>query len=132
MTQSIVDEIYFFLNAFICGVLLMLSYDIIRIFRRIVKHNNVFIAFEDLLYWMGAAIFIFIMFFKENNGVLRVFALVTMILGLLLYLRFISYYFVKYISKEIKLINNFIIKIIKFVFKPIFKLIGILFKKKEE
>ena len=34
------------------GIALPLSYDFIRIFRRVVSHNSIFIAMEDVCFWL--------------------------------------------------------------------------------
>lgn len=41
-----------FLMSIILGIALTLSYDLIRVFRRIRSHNSVLMAMEDVCFWL--------------------------------------------------------------------------------
>ena len=64
-------ELILFVNSVWYGSFLFFLYDCLRILRRTVPHTEAVIAVEDLLYWMGAAFFLFSVFFRENSGILR-------------------------------------------------------------
>ena len=49
MSESILFELYIFCKALVFGVFLALSYDIVRITRRIIKRNELIVAIEDIL-----------------------------------------------------------------------------------
>lgn len=80
-------ELQFFSKAFLLGVLMMISYDVIRIFRRLIPHGTVAVAVEDVLYWLLCGVYIFRMLYVENSGAIRGFAIVAVVLGMLLYLQ---------------------------------------------
>lgn len=107
MNQALSIELSFFLISVLCGAILLLVYDIFRILRRIIKHNGGFVALEDLLFWVGASLFIFVMLFKENDGIIRGFAIIGMTAGMLLY---------HYILSDI--IVNLVTKLIQTLFRP--------------
>lgn len=69
--------------SFLFGIALMLLYDIFRIFRRIVVHGTLWLAVEDVFYWLICAIGIFAMLYQENDGLLRWFVLAGAALGML-------------------------------------------------
>ena len=69
--------------SFLFGIALMLLYDMVRIFRHMKKHGTVFMAAEDILYWLICAIGIFAMLYRENDGLLRWFVLGGVALGML-------------------------------------------------
>lgn len=102
-------ELRFFGICLICGIILMFMYDIIRIFRRIISHNNLFISIEDIIFWIISAFIIFIVMYFQNNGIIRSFSIIAMILGMILYNKTISNYFVKYISFIINKIIHIIL-----------------------
>lgn len=106
--SDILLELRFFAVSIICGIMLMFIYDIIRIFRRIINHNNLFISIEDVIFWIISAFIIFIVMYFQNSGIIRSFSIIAMIFGMILYNKTISKYFVNYIS----LIINKIIHII--------------------
>lgn len=65
------QELAFFCRAFLSGVILTVSYDILRIFRNVKVHNVVLTGIEDFLYWCMAGIFLFSMIYGENDGVIQ-------------------------------------------------------------
>jgi len=98
VSETILKEAEIFLKALATGVVLVFVYDWLRIIRRIIPHGNIWIAIEDFLFWMGSAIVIFSMLFRENDGYLRGFSLGGVALGMILYLACLSRFVVKGIS----------------------------------
>lgn len=89
------QELAFFCRAFLSGVILTVSYDILRIFRNVKVHNVVLTGIEDFLYWCMAGIFLFSMIYGENDGVIRVYTLCSAGLGALVYYKGIRSLMVK-------------------------------------
>lgn len=123
MSQDVVKEAYFFAGSVLMGIAITFSYDFLLISRRIVKHSLWGISVEDLLFWVTCSIVVFYMLYKENNGILRWFAVLGAAFGMLLYKRIIGLRFVNLmaavIQKELQLIG----KIVGFLLKP-FRWIG--------
>ncbi len=90
MSEGIILELRFFGTAFLWGILMMVLYDIIRIFRRLIPHNITAVAIEDILYWLVCGVLIFRMLYLENSGAIRGFAIAAVIMGMLLYLQFLK------------------------------------------
>jgi spore cortex biosynthesis protein YabQ len=107
MNKAISIELQFFLISILWGAILLLVYDGLRIIRRVFKHNGFFIAVEDLIFWVMSSLFIFIMMYKENNGIIRGFSIMGMTIGMVLY---------HYILSE--LLVNLITKLIYTLFRP--------------
>ena len=53
MSEGILFELQFFSRSLLLGVVMMIAYDGIRIFRFIVPHKTAAVAVEDLVYWLG-------------------------------------------------------------------------------
>lgn len=85
ISAAILKETDIFWKALALGGILMLVYDMLRILRRLVRHNTWWVALEDFLFWVGSAIAIFSMLFRENDGYLRGFSIGGVVLGMLLY-----------------------------------------------
>ena len=50
------------MSALFLGMVLALEYDCIRIFRRVIRHKNIWVmSAEDILYWIYAAVTVFCM-----------------------------------------------------------------------
>lgn len=119
MNQIINMEVRFFLVSVLCGAFLLVAYDILRIFRRVVEHGTVWISIEDILYWMVGAVLIFRMMYKMNNGIIRWFSLIGILLGMIIYKYSISDYIVKGISFLLIKIKKFIRKLIHILTGPV-------------
>lgn len=118
MTEIINLEVQFFLTSILYGILLLVVYDCIRIIRRVVTHNAFFVALEDIIFWVTASIVIFVMIYRCNNGTIRGFSILGMILGMVIYNQLLSKFIVKGITKIIKMILNGLKKIISILLKP--------------
>lgn len=121
MSESILREVEFLGSSFLTGVLILILYDILRIFRRVIIHSAAAVGVEDFLYWMFVTFFIFSMLFRENNGAIRWFSVVGIFLGMVLYNVTISPFFVKYVSLFFIKVRKIIEKILQFVLKPLKK-----------
>lgn len=118
MNDAIMIELRFFCTSVLWGVLLLVFYDVLRIIRRIIAHNGFFIALEDLIYWVISSLLIFRMMYRQNNGIIRGFAILAMLLGMILYHSALSELLVDMISGMINKIIGLIGKVIIFILKP--------------
>lgn len=85
MNDFILSEVNFFLASFLWGALLFLAYDLFVVMRRIIPHAKLIIAIEDIGFWITASILIFRMMYQMNDGVIRYYAIVSVILGMKIY-----------------------------------------------
>ena len=118
VSESIFQELDFFAVSLVLGVFLVLVYDCLRIFRRIVRHGNFWISAEDLCYWIMAAFVIFAMLYQKNDGLIRGFSIGGVVLGMLFYNQLISRYVVKYIVYILRKIISIVRKTCAFVSAP--------------
>lgn len=102
MSYAIAVEVQFFIISILWGALILLAYDFLRIFRRIIKHNTIAVAIQDILFWVTAGVFIFAMIYKENDGIIRGFSVMGMSIGMVLYHYLLSGFLVKTITKIIQ------------------------------
>ena len=119
MSDAISMEIRFFLASVLSGIILLIVYDVIRIIRRVIKHAWFFVALEDLIFWLLSGLFIFRMMYEMNNGTIRGFAVLGMLLGMIIYNQSLSPFFVKGLSEFILLVKRGIAKVLRFLSKPV-------------
>lgn len=124
MNDAIMVELRFFCTSVFWGVLLLIFYDVLRIIRRIINHNGFFIAFEDLIYWVVSSLLIFRMMYRQNNGIIRGFAILAMLLGMILYHSALSEFLVDNISGLINKVLALIWKMIGIILFPIKWILG--------
>lgn len=129
VSKTIVGEGSLLLASLLFGMALMLLYDILRIFRHMLKHGTVLTAIEDMLYWLFCAVGIFAMLYRENDGLLRWFVLGGVAIGMALENSFISPWVVGIFVKLWRIFRKFFEKVFGVVEKPGRKVFG--FLKKE-
>lgn len=79
----IVEEVRLLLISAAIGILLLLVYDGIRIFRNLIPHGSFFWALEDFLYWLAASLLLFWMVYRSNDGAMRGFIIGGAVLGMI-------------------------------------------------
>lgn len=119
MNDAIMVELHFFGTSVLWGALLLVIYDALRILRRIITHNGFFVAFEDLIFWVISSLLIFHMMYRQNNGIIRGFAIMAILLGMLFYHYTVSEIAVDAVSGLLNKIINLIGKLIALLFKPV-------------
>ena len=72
-------------SSFLLGVVLMISYDFLRLFRLLIHHGKWWMGLEDLGYWIYCAAMTFRLLFYQNDGVLRGYVIMCVFLGMCLY-----------------------------------------------
>ena len=118
------NEIYIFAIFILNGELIGILFDIFRILRKSFKTPDILTNIEDIFFILISGFIILYTIFRLNNGQIRIYMLIALILGITLYITFISKYFIKLnvnIIKFIKLILKKILNILFFPFKYIIK-----------
>lgn len=98
-SKEIFHEAHACWRSFAAGIMLMMTYDILRIFRLTVRHCVLAIGLEDLVYWIFVAFASFGLFYLENDGSLRFYMIGSVILGMVLYDRIVSTNFFRVLKK---------------------------------
>lgn len=122
VSETIGQEALFLGVSFLIGAALFLLYDILRIFRRIVPHGNIWIGFEDFLYWMICTGAVFIMLYQENDGMVRGFAIGGVVIGMISYYFLLSRFVIKINVLVLKTVLGFFKKVFGFLLGPFFKI----------
>ena len=118
------NEIYIFAIFILNGALIGIFFDVFRILRKSFKTPDILTNIEDIFFILISGFIILYTIFRLNNGQIRIYMLIALILGITLYITFISKYFIKLnvnIIKFIKLILKKILNILFFPFKYIIK-----------
>ena len=120
MSAQILEETRFFLYSIMTGAWISVIYDIIRIFRRVVKHNKVLVALEDILFWVVSLVILFLLLYDMNYGVLRWFSVAGEILGMIIYKKILGEHLVDCMSTILKRILDVVTRLILLALKPFF------------
>ncbi len=118
MNEAIIIELRFFVISILWGSLILIIYDCLRIIRKIIKHNKFSIAIEDLFYWIICGLLIFKMMYKHNDGIIRAFSIMGMLIGMIIYKNLFSDFLLETISAILIKILNFGVSILSFIIRP--------------
>lgn len=69
--MGIGKELFIFLLAILAGGIVRLAYCCISCVRNLVHHVHWVIELEDLIYWVGTAIFLFVQIYYTSSGSVR-------------------------------------------------------------
>ncbi len=104
----------FIISGFVIGLL----FDFFRILRKTIKTADFVTYVEDILFWILTGFIILYSVFKYNNGEIRIFMFLAIIIGMLLYLTLISKYLLIISTTIINFIKNIFIKIFEIIKIP--------------
>ncbi len=119
MNVVVENQLYVFGWAVFYGVMIGISYDLIRILRRIVGHSRVVVGIEDFFFWIIAGLFVFDYIFNTNSGSMRGFIFIGISLGILLYLMTLSKWIVAQVTKLLVYLIKTIKSILRVLLTPL-------------
>ncbi len=119
MSPQISEETLLLLMSIYGGLVLVLCYDVIRIIRRVFKASVLRVVIEDVVFWTGAAIFMFHIFLKYNYGRPRYFAVGAALGTMVLFEWLIGRHIVDRTAFLLRKIMNTLLKPLKKVWKMI-------------
>lgn len=127
-----INQAYLFLIFALNGFVIGLLFDFFRILRKSFKTTDIITYLEDILFWILAGFTVLYSIFVFNNGEIRIYMFLAILIGVILYMLILSSYIIKinvYIIDKIKFYTKSVLNIILIPFKFIFKILKkILFK----
>ena len=118
VSEAIGNEATFFLTSVLCGMGLVLVYDVLRIIRRLFPHGNIRIGIEDGCYWLFSTIVVFLLLYQGNDGRVRGFAFLGILIGVVIYLGILSRFIVKICVKVFGTILKLLRKFLRMAGRP--------------
>lgn len=88
------------------GAIMGITYDVVRVLRRIISHNNLVIFFEDIMYWVIWAFVVIDKIHIYNSGELRIYIFLGLLLGILIYAYTIGWVLWKCVSHILCLVKK--------------------------
>lgn len=123
------NQAYLFIVFSLTGVIIGILFDIFRILRRTFKTNNIITYIEDILFWILTGILILYNIWYFNNGEIRIFMFLGIIMGILIYISTLSSILIKIFTKILLTLKNIIILPIRKIFTNINHFFAIFVKK---
>lgn len=95
ISNGILEQGGLFVSGILCGVIVWFLYDLIRLWRRLVSHGQVWIAVEDVIFFLICAMVGFQVLYPQSLGQLRVFLALAFVVGSLAYHKLVSPYLIR-------------------------------------
>ena len=115
------NQSYLFLVFTLTGVTIGILFDFFRILRKAIKTPNFVTYIEDILFWILTGLLILYNIWYFNDGEIRIYMFLGIIIGLLIYMSTISKPIIQIFSKVLEIIIN--------ILKIPFRVISIVFGK---
>ncbi len=112
------NQAYLFIVFSLTGVIIGLLFDFFRILRRSFKTSNIITYFEDVLFWILTGVLILYNIWYFNNGEIRIYMFLGIIMGVLIYMLTLSNIIISLLSKILILI----VKVLELPFKTLFSI----------
>ena len=112
------NQAYLFIVFSLTGVIIGLLFDFFRILRRSFKTSNIITYFEDVLFWILTGVLILYNIWYFNNGEIRIYMFLGIIMGVLIYMLTLSNIIISLLSK----ILISIVKVLELPFKTLFSI----------
>lgn len=126
MLMATSNQAYIFLSALYMGIVIGLIYDIYRVVRILSNSSKLVTSIMDILFWITAAILCIVGFFYVSSGEIRLYSIIGLALGWILYLLTFSRYMIKFFIRAFKAILWLCNKAIELLSYPFQVLIDIL------
>lgn len=123
MSKTIISEWHFWTASIAAGICMAFVYDLLRLFRRLVRHARFAVDIEDILYWTACFFSSFALLYYGNNGVIRFAAVLGAAAGMVIYAVTVGRFFVRcsffVLDKTIGSLLRFVAKVMSIVHKRI-------------
>ena len=127
-----INQAYLFLIFVLNGFIIGLLFDFFRILRKAFKTADILTYCQDILFWILTGLVTLYSIFVFNNGEIRIYIFLGILIGIILYMLLLSKYIILinvYILNKIKMCIKLILKIIVIPFKFIFNIFKKIFLK---
>lgn len=120
----VTNQAYLFLIFIINGIIIGVLFDFFRILRKTIKTKDLITYIQDILFWILTGFIILYSTFTFNNGEIRIFMFIAILIGVIFYMTLISSYIIKinvtiinFLKKIIQGIVNVLITPFKWIYR---------------
>jgi len=118
VNETAISQLYSFLIFVGIGILIVLIFDIFRIFRKSFKTTDIITTIEDIIFCVITGFILLYSIYKFNSGEIRLYIFLGITLGGVIYVLTISKFFIKISVKIIETIKILLINILKIIIFP--------------
>ena len=123
------EQLFIFIMSVLCGMCLGIFYDLFKVIRRLAKPSALTVGIQDSIFWVIAAVGVFIFLLMIDDGRMRFYELCTIFASWLFYELTISRYIVRagvFLVSKLLLFIALPVKLICKIFKkPVFLAVSV-------
>lgn len=119
MSEEIIREWNFWLYSILTGACMAFLYDVIRLFRRLVRHGRFAVDLEDIIYWSACFGVSFVLLYYGNNGVIRFAAVLGAAVGMAAYTATVGRFFIRISYFVIDKTAGSLFRLLRRLFRPV-------------
>jgi len=119
MILSVPKQVKLFVLSIIIGSISRFVYDLVKVLRRLIKHNIFFIHVEDFIYWLIISSATFFIMLRVNLGEIRNFCICGAFVGMLIYSLCLSNLITSFIFNLVSGLIKIITSLIKIILYPV-------------
>lgn len=115
----VTNQAYLFSIFIANGIIIGILFDFFRILRKVFKTSDFVTYVEDLLFWILTGSIILYSIFVFNNGEIRLFMFLAVIIGVISYMILLSSHVIKVNVKIINILKKILLKIFAILVLPL-------------
>lgn len=120
-------QLYSFLIYLVSGIIIGIFFDVFRILRKSFHTSDLLTYIEDIIFWIITGLFLLFVLFQISDGEIRIYNIIALLLGGILYLLTMSKIFIKINVKIMTFIKSLLHNIVLIPLKGLFFIIKKLF-----
>ena len=113
------NQTYLFLVFSLTGVIIGILFDFFRILRKSFKTSDIITYLEDIIFWILTGFIVLYNIWYFNNGEIRLFMILGIIMGAIIYMLTLSNIIIKIFYEIINTLKKIILKLIKILELPL-------------
>lgn len=126
MENTIATQLYSLFIFTMSGIIIGIFFDLFRVLRRSFRTPDIITYIEDICFWIFTGLFLLYILFTFQNGEIRSYVILGLLLGIGIYMLTISRYFIKINVKIITFFKEMIKKVVTIILYPFHLLLHIL------
>jgi len=119
MILSMSGQAWLFLSTVLAGTAIGLLYDAFRVIRKTARHTGLAVTLEDFIFWVAATGLTFYYMLHRNYGEIRLFSLIGVTVGILLYFTTVSRWVVIVLVSIVNYLKRVIIAVVRIILVPV-------------
>jgi len=124
MILSMAGQAWLFLSAVMVGAAIGLFYDAFRVLRKTARHNRLAVQIEDFIFWVAATGLTFYYMLHRSYGEIRVFTLIGVAVGVLLYFVTVSRWVVTAFVAVVNYLKRVVTVAVRIILVPVRFVLG--------